>query len=50
MNRDQLVKALVARKLTSGDKNKIICGCHVLAENRGICVKGGGRSAAGKRS
>jgi hypothetical protein len=40
MNREQLVKALVARKLASSDKNKIICGCIVAARQKAVSIGG----------
>ena len=46
MSREQLVKTLVARKLASSEKNKIICSCIGTTQRRVFCVAGVGRSAA----
>ena len=50
MNREQLIKALVARKMTTGEKNKTICVCMANAQQKVLCFASAGRSPVAKNS
>jgi hypothetical protein len=50
MNREQLVKALMARKLSTGTQNKTFCICMANAQQKVLCFASTRRSPASKRN
>jgi len=50
MNREQLIQALVARKMTAGTQNKTFCVCMAGAQHKVLCLASAGRSPVAKRN
>jgi len=50
MNREQLIKELVVRKLSTGTQNKTFCVCMAGAQHKFLCFAGAGRGPASKRN